>query len=258
MTSNTKKKYRDEKKIDQIENLNHTRNFGILKRKLKSINNIDDPFSEWKKYVGKFNNKNIPIRNDQPMKLINTVSSDGICTHCLCGHRTGKLKKNIKTSPPPEKSSDLDDKLDKAADLAQEENKSMIEDSAKNSLTTLYAVASLLPMVRSEGDEYILVGKACAKYFKMNKKQIADAFKNNIDRVNPPRKARQSHQIQPLILEQEKYDPNIITFGKFKGQTIESIYNAKGGDMYLEWVERVCDLSHETKNLILNLLHEKI
>ena len=253
-----KKKKREKyvhKNKEKIKNNEESRNFGILKRKLKAVHDTDEPFGEWKIFQGNFDKTNKPLKNGSPMKLINKIT-DGVCKHCLCGHRTGKLQKLVTTSAS---ASDKDNTLDKVADQAFEENKKMINESAKNSLTASYDESSLLPMVRDDGMEYILVGKSCAKYFNMSKKQISEAFKKNKKKINLLiKKTKHSTQSEvPLILS-VKENHKTLLFGKYKGLRIDDIYHKKGGDMYLEWIERNCDMSDKTREYILDVLFENI
>lgn len=248
-----KEKYHAKKKINKKEDDEHSRNFTILKRKLKTVNDIDNPFDEWKRFDGEFDKTNTPTHNGQKMILLNKVAG-GICKWCLCGHRTGKLVVKI-DAPVVEKTNDA---LDVADQKAYEDTKKHREEHMQNALTKDYDESSLMAFVRKDDNRYILVGKSCANYFGLTKKEIAEAFKRNKNKINPPKvvakKKYLTQDSSPLILDQ---NIETLSFGMYKGQTIESIYDKRGGDTYLEWIGRVCDLPQNLKESILDLLYAK-
>ena len=250
-----KKKYAEVKKQRGEQDDAHSRNFGILKSKLKTMTNMNNPFEAWQMYHGDFDKTNAPLRDGTPMKLLNKTTN-GTCSHCLCGHRTGKMKPIIIASSDV---SDNSTPVDLAEKQAYEEHKEEIKERAMNSLTKSYEEASLLPMVQLTGHTYILVGKACANYFGLSKEQISEAFKKNKNKINPPKfvKEAPTKYMSDSYVLGEKFDAGKqLAFGKYKGLHIERVYEKKGGDMYLEWVERVCDLPDELRGSILDLLAE--
>ena len=50
--------------------------------------NTENPFKLWRPFKGVFGIKNYPMRNNIEMKLTLNKSPE----HCICGHKTGKIK----------------------------------------------------------------------------------------------------------------------------------------------------------------------
>jgi len=217
-----------------------SRNYKKLKQQL------DGSLDGWKmvNYTKFSHLLNLNLKN----KLTN-----GKCLHCLCGHRTGKLKKKLKKN---KNNKPNDSNLDKICNEVYEENKKNIETNINNSLTHDYDECSLIPMVKEGCDFYILVGKTCCKYFDFSEDEIKNAFKENIkykeELRNPIIKRKMSCDPKILLKNYEVFD-----FGKYKGMSIYQVNTLEKGSDYLEYACRL-NVSQNTIDAIEELLYQSI
>jgi hypothetical protein len=216
----------------------NTRNYRLLIEKLGNL-------SGWKKYTSD--------SDISQKKLLNKLTK-GMCLHCLCGHRVGKLEKN-----DLQPHSDENPEMTKICEEAFEKHRIEIEKKARNSITSCYDECSLLPMVREGSNDYILIGKKCAKYFDLSDTDIRDLFKSKEQKEKQKEKQekkerndmqRKMSQNPKILLEPHE----MIDRGKYKGMSIYKINTLKGGPAYLEFITRWSDLSQLTIDAIEDLL----
>lgn len=240
--TNLLKKKRDNYKLKRENSVKEihetTRNYRILKEKLGDI-------SEWKQCTEHdFSDKN----------LLNKITGD-ICLHCLCGHRVGKLEKNDVQPIELESHIDENPEITKICKGVFQDHKRDIETKAKNSITTYYDECSLLPMVRENCNDYILIGKKCARYFNLTDDEIKDAFKSK--RQKDKQNARDEKKMKRKMSEDPKIllqDYEMIDRGKYKGMSIYKINTLKRGPEYLEFITRWSNISQQTIDAIEDLL----
>lgn len=197
-----------------------TRNYETIKQKIGSLDG-------WRLENG----------NLKDLNLINKLNN-GICLHCICGHRIGKLE----TTVNPLLNGESNPELDKACDKVHKQYKQHIEKQARNSITNIYEESSLIPLTKAGCNDYILVGKTCAKYFSMTDEEIKKVFKKKRqekkERENPLIKRKMSNDPK-IFLE----DYEIIDRGRYKGMSIYKVNTLKGGSEYLEFMTRwgICE-----------------
>ncbi len=226
----------------------NTRNYRLLMKKLGDL-------SEWKKYTSD---------SDLSQKKLLNKLTDGMCLHCLCGHRVGKLEKAItprfecviRNRPD---TIDENPEMTKICEEVFQKHRIEIENRAKNSITSCYDECSLLPMVKEGSDDYILIGKKCAKYFDLSDTDIRDLFKSKEQKEKQKKKERNDMQRKMSQNPKILLEPHeMIDRGKYKGMSIYKINTLKGGPAYLEFVTRWSNISQLTIDAIEDLLSYSI
>ena len=216
----------------------HTRNYRLLIKKLGDL-------SEWRHYNGDY---------DLSTKTILNKLTNGICLHCFCGHRVGKFEKiNLQ---PIDRTIDENPELTKTCNEVYENQKINIENNAKNSITMNYDECSLMPMIKKDSNDYILIGKKCAKkYFDMSDTDIKKIFinKEQKEKQKEKQKTKMKNKMSqnPKILLQ---DYEMIDRGKYRGMSIYKVNTMIGGRYYLEFITQWKDISQQSIEAIEDLL----